>query len=119
LNASSEILLSFTDFNYAQPPSSVTVINPDGTYFIKTQSNSERNLRSYIQEGDSYLILCLISSLVKLTFRGCKINNLEEIASKLLSSPKIEKNTKDVVNLWLSSPSNISSLIEKPKKSHF
>lgn len=95
-------------FGYTNPNDSVevrntcTVVSADGTYATKTVSVSNRNLRSFLAEGDSYLGLSIISALIRLKLRGASVENLQTTIDNILSFTGIEKNTRDICHLWLS-----------------
>lgn len=124
VNSAADILSSYADFSeeVSSPQISAnTIVNEDGTYVTKTQVTREgNNLRSMLQEGDSYLALSLISALIRLKLRGSEVGNIDQVVKSVLSFTGVEKNARDICNLWLSaSNSNFSELFEKSTKNSF
>jgi coatomer subunit beta len=78
-----------------------TIINEDGTYTTRQTTGASRTLKQLLTEGNSFLGLALISSLIKTKLRGAKVDNLNEIVQKVLGFAGVEKNAKDLCNLWL------------------
>ena len=78
-----------------------TVINEDGTYTTRQTAGSSRTLRQLLADGNSFLGLALTSSLIKAKLRGAEIDNLNEIIHKVLGFQGVEKNAKDLCNLWI------------------
>ncbi|KAK8891666.1 hypothetical protein M9Y10_028886 [Tritrichomonas musculus] len=126
VNTAADILAGYADFSEdtSTPSQSAnTAVNEDGIYVTKTQVTREGgNLRSMLQEGDSYLALSLISALIRLKLRGSNIDNIDQVVKSVLSFTGVEKNARDICNLWLSackSGSNVSELFEKSSKNSF
>lgn len=126
INDAADLLSDFANFTedtkQQVSKSANTIVSEDGTYVTKTQPvNEQPNLKSMLQKGDSYLALSLVSALIKFKLRGSTVNNIDQVVNCILGFPGIEKNARDICNLWLSvaSTKSISNLLEKSSRDSF
>ena len=124
-NLAADILSEYANFSEDNEKigQSATTLNEDGTYITQNKTTSDRNLHTMLREGDAYLGLALVSALIRLKLRGAAINNLEQIVESVLSFSGVEKNAKDICNLWMSVANNSnkikSDLFQKATKQSF
>ena len=80
-----------------------TIVNEDGTYSTRTTQGASKTLRQMLKDGNSFLGLALISALIKTKLRGGEISDIQNCVNKVLEFSGVEKNAKDLCNLWLKS----------------
>ena len=80
-----------------------TIVNEDGTYSTRTTQGATKTLRQMLKDGNSFLGLALISALIKTKLRGGEIADLQSSVTKVLGFSGVEKNAKDLCNLWMKS----------------
>ncbi|KAH0793843.1 coatomer subunit beta-1-like [Histomonas meleagridis] len=109
LDTAVDILTSLIDFTNISNPNTLTTINSDGTYSTKVvNSNNDQTLKGMLKNGNAYLSLSIISSLVRLKMKGADIPNLAKIVETIFNFAGIEKNSKDICNLWLLASNDMS-----------
>jgi len=104
--SAAEMLADITKAERIILSGTVTIVNEDGTYGTKQQQVNGKTLPRAIQEGDSFLGLALVSSLIKLKLRGAKITHLDEIIKAAIGFNGAEKNAKDICQLWVKASEN-------------
>ena len=111
-NIAAEVLIDQTNNSQLQT-NTITIINQDGTYSTKQNNQSGKTFKTLLSEGDSFLSLILISTLVKLKLKGASLSNINNIMDKILSFKGVEKNAIDICKLWikLSENSNLINLL--------
>lgn len=104
-----DLLINYTKFDEVVEVSSTkTIVGADGTYTTKTTNVPTRNLRTILSEGDLYLGLSLVSSLLRLKLRGGNIGDINDVIKAVLSFTGVEKNARDICRLWIAASENPS-----------